>query len=112
MNQIHKKIMSILEGRRGKGKAITQGALAVKADVSPRYVRQNIEELIVDHQIIICASYDGRRGGYFLPLNQDEIDEYESILKSHGIKILQRLSVLKKKSLAETVAEFQTEINL
>lgn len=112
MNEKQKKVLNILEGRRGKARAITQGALAVALDISPRYARELVEQLILKHKIIICASYDGKRGGYYLPANQQEIDQYEAILKSHGIHILMRLAVLKKKDLAEVVAEFQTEIDL
>lgn len=96
----HRRVWNALHGHVGKDSAIGQAALAEKAGLGPRKMRDLIWELIVDLGKTICTRYGGRKqAGYFLPASQAEIDETVEVQKGHALKILRKISALKKTSL-------------
>ncbi|MCF8719245.1 hypothetical protein [Nitrospina gracilis] len=98
-----------IDQRHGAGAAISRQALVRLTEVPDRKLRDVIHSLVVNHGKLICSTY-GKGGGYFFPVTGREIDEYAGKLHSHALSILQKEAAVRRISLNDLLAEYQTEL--
>jgi len=97
------KLKAILEAHRGHARAIGMGELYYEVFGEPwsnrindtRRLRTLVSELR-DEGMPICSDSKSRRGGYYLADSLEEIDREIEKLKESGLKVLKRMSTLRK----------------
>ena len=109
MNQEELAVWQIIETHRGKAQAISYGRLAWVTGLPERKVRQIVHDLILAHRKPICASYDHKCGGYYMPQTAAEIRETVEKLRKHGISILSHAAALSKMSLPKYLGQLSLQ---
>jgi hypothetical protein len=88
--------LAIIRGRKGRERAIGQHDLAEHLGTSERHARLVVGRLINVHAYPICSSYDSRKGGYFWPRTQAEVERLLDQLDHHARAIYRRRGRLKR----------------
>lgn len=97
---LEKSVYQVLFERTGRGNAISRQALlslvqAVYPKTSDRQLRACVNKLRKDG-VMICST-GGEEGGYWIPVNWDELDEYiERELHSRAMDLLEQESALRQ----------------
>jgi len=95
--------------RHGAEASVSRKVLSAMTSVEDRKLRGVIHNLVVTHGKLICSTY-GKGGGYFVPIREEEIDGYAAKLRHHAISILRKEAAIRKLSLHDLLAEYQTEL--
>ena len=83
------RLLGILQGHRGKDRAITSRELAKRLNLSTREVREIVAQLVGDGELI-GASVAGVDGGFYLIESEADLEETRAILRSRASKIFNR----------------------
>jgi hypothetical protein len=87
---LESKFVTILQSHRGLTNAISVPDMAARLDVSAR-TAQEIKKTLVEQYGIAIGSACGKRSGWYIPINQAEVDatlkQYRSRVKSLCILI-------------------------
>ena len=82
-------IRAVLRRHVGIGHAISSEQLAQATGLHSRKVRALISELIVDG-MVIGASVDGVKGGYYIVETPEELEQTRAILRARAAEIFER----------------------
>jgi len=110
MTNDERLVWSALSGCRGKAMAVTQYELAQACTMTPRHVRQVIEQLIYKHRKPVGSTPAKKAGGYFVIDNEDEAKETADRYRRQAVKILQRAGVVLQISEREVFEQLQMQM--
>jgi predicted DNA-binding transcriptional regulator YafY len=89
------QVLSILSLHQGIKQAITSRELSRLTGLPTRTIRQAIADL-VDQGALIGASVEGVRGGYYMIVNRDELEQTRAILRARAENIFARDAALRR----------------
>ena len=90
-------VWGILQGQRGRARAVKQAVLAVACGVSVRTLQQVLKALTEEHHKSIVSSCRPPYG-VFVPVTQEEKDEYMAQLKARAVSCFRRLDAISSAS--------------
>jgi hypothetical protein len=74
-------LLTLLRNHQGKNRAVALGALCERMHVTPRTVKEIVQELRLNFGVQLGASRDGEAGGYYLIATAEEsLDSTEPML--------------------------------
>ncbi len=91
LTALESRVLALIQ--RGREHSITMQTLAATVGITTRAVQDLIAHLIIDHQILI-ASGCGKKHGYWLPTNEDELMAARAQLVHRIIALARRLRAI------------------
>jgi hypothetical protein len=82
------RVLAVIRGRRGRDNAISRAELSEATGLPDRTVRRHKERLVKLFGYPVCASYEAKRGGYYWPVTDEEIQRVRRKLRGHALSIL------------------------
>ncbi len=88
-------LLRLLRPRQGRDKAISLGDLCDRMRVTPRAVKDLVQDLRLNFGIQIGASRDSNAGGYYLIANADEASESTNQMLHQALTMLKVVCVMR-----------------
>jgi hypothetical protein len=102
------RIMTLLQVRRGRERAIRVPDLASLSGIPARQIQQVIHRLRVQHGQPI-ASAAGKPAGYYIPETSQEVEEFYHEQKSKALGTLAAAAAVKRTSLPALLGQLALE---
>ena len=83
-----KTFLGILRAHQGRARVIALGEIGERLRMSPREVKDMVQDLRLNFYVPICASRDTDSGGYFLAASLAEIDDSNRPMLRQAITML------------------------
>jgi hypothetical protein len=106
----HRRLLQLLRPHQGKGRSVALGLICDRMKLSPRAVKELVQDLRTNFNVQLGASRDGDGGGYYLCETEDESDESTLQIWSQAISMLRTYRNMRKDR--ETLAQMAAQIEL
>lgn len=83
-----KTFLGLFRAHQGRARVIALGEIGERLRMSPREVKDMVQDLRLNFYVPICASRDGDSGGYFLAATLAEIDDSNRPMFRQAITML------------------------
>ena len=70
-----RRVLEYMSYHQGREKVMALGELAERLRVTPRVVKELVQDLRLNFRVAICGSRDSDNGGYFLAATYEEVQE-------------------------------------
>ncbi len=70
-----RRVLEYMSYHQGRERVMALGELAERLRVTPRTIKELVQDLRLNFRVAICASRDANAGGYFLAATYAEVEE-------------------------------------
>lgn len=95
LSEAQRTVLRLLRCRQGRDKAIPLGELCERMKVTPRIVKDIVQDLRLNFGIQIGASRDSTAGGYYLIANEAESVESTTQMLHQALTMLEVVRVMR-----------------
>jgi hypothetical protein len=109
-----RRLLGMLKSNRGRENARPLGEICDRLRLTPRIVKDLVQDLRVNFFVQICASRDGSAGGYYLANNQQEVAESTRQMWNQAITMLRVCRAMRgpNHDLAEMLGQLRIELEM
>lgn len=97
-----RRVLDVLEGHRGRERAIVSADLARRAGVSERRLRSVLRHLVIAHRVAV-GSATGEPAGYYLITSETERRAVRDSLFRRALRVLQRSRAYDRDGVADVL---------
>lgn len=90
-----KMLLGMLKAHRGVERAMPLGEICERMKLTPRAVKELVQDLRLNFRVQIGASRDGNGGGYFLGINREEMVQASQQMFAQAITMLRVVRVMR-----------------
>jgi biotin operon repressor len=107
-----RRLLALLRGHQGKQRAVPLGLIGERMKLSPRAVKELVQDLRMSFGVQIGASRDADGGGYYLVATETESDESTAQLWSQAIAMLRVVAQMRRgrQQLAQMLSQIELEL--
>ena len=112
ISEDQRDLLRLLKGYRGRDRAIALGYVCERLKLTPRIVKDLVQDLRVNFHVQICASRDANAGGYYLATCEAEILESISQMWHQAITMLRVCRAMRgpQHELAELLGQLRIDL--
>lgn len=107
-----RRLLELLKAHRGRDRAIALGYACERLKLTPRVVKDLVQDLRVNFHVQICASRDSNTGGYYLATCLEEVTESTEQMWHQAISMLRVCGAMRGTNydLAEMLGQLRIEL--
>lgn len=107
-----KTFLGLLRAHQGRARVVSLGEIGERMRMSPREVKDMVQDLRLNFYVPICASRDGESGGYFLAATLAEIDDSNRPMLRQAITMLRVCKAMRGPdyTVAEVLGQLKLEL--
>jgi hypothetical protein len=90
-----RRLLGMLKARRGRENAVSIGEVCERLRLTPRQVKELVQDLRLNFRVQIGASRDSAEGGYFLGTNREEMVASSAQMFHQAITMLKVVRVMR-----------------
>lgn len=96
-----RRLLGMLKARRGKDRAVPIGEVCERLRLTPRQVKDLVQDLRLNFRVQIGASRDADAGGYYLGTTREEMVESSHQMFQQAVTMLRVVKVMRSEHDAE-----------
>ncbi len=107
-----RNLLNLLKAHRGRDRAIPLGYACERLKVTPRQIKELVQNLRLNYRVQICASRDGSTGGYFLATSAQEVAESTTQMWHQAVAMLRVVHALRgsEYEIAEMLGQLRIDL--
>ena len=90
-----RRLLGMLKARRGRENAVPIGEICERLRMTPRQVKDLVQDLRLNFRVQIGASRDASEGGYFLGTNREEMVASSNQMLHQAVTMLKVVHVMR-----------------
>lgn len=107
-----RRLLGLLRGHQGKRRAVPLGLICERMGLTPRAVKDLVQDLRMSFWVQLGASREADGGGYYLAATAEESDESTAQLWSQAITMLRVVHIMRKDRQSKQEMLMQIELEL
>ena len=107
-----RRLLNLLRAHRGRDRAIPLGYACERLRLTPRVVKDLVQDLRLNFRVQVCASRDANAGGYYLATTLEEVTESTEQMWNQAITMFRVCAAMRgpQHDIAEMLGQLRIEL--